>query len=209
MRLEKYFFVKNIGEKQLKKALGFVSNYYHNKINYAQEVLVFDSHHEKNAYLIYFKNEIDLAQFKRYFHFLSHTFFRSTKYDIKGYWKVESSDFPEEQTDHPLVNKRIMFFQPTFKDEKSFVHLVSQDNEIYRMSAASDSRLEKTNLKEPKYEEKSQYYLNKFVHLWTHTSSAKVPYYGLANKKMGRAIGLAMVIMWLLIGLIVYFLSQD
>lgn len=208
MRLEKYFYVSNISENQLKKALQFVVNYYHNKTNYAQEVLVFHFHQEQNSYVLYFKNEIDLKQFILYFHFLINTFFRSFKYDVKAYWKVDVGDFAGGKNDHLLLNKRIMFFNPNFETDKRFVHFVSQDDEIYRISAAHHFSLEKTSLKAEKYQEKNQYYLNKFVHLFTITSSTNIPYYGLANSKTTKIISMVIVAISLIIALIAYFLTQ-
>ena len=101
-----------------------------------------------------------------------------------------------------------MFFNPNFKTDKRFIHFVSQDDETYRISAAHHFLLEKTGLKAERYQEKNQYYLNKFVHLFTITSSTNIPYYGLASSKTTKIISMVIVAISLIIALIAFFITQ-
>jgi len=182
MKLDKYFFIQHINKSKLKNLLQITANYYHKK-NIPSEILVFHSQNHPRNFIIYFKSNPSFKQFKIFFYFFSKITHIIKTIKLNAYWTIKEEDIIGQMSQSFLIGKRFMFyFSPTVTHKNELIG-VDKNNDIYKFGFTDNYELEEIRDKDIRFEEKEEYYINKFVHLFTVISSDQHVSYKVSSKK--------------------------
>ena len=205
MKLDKYIFVENLNKTKLENILQLTANYHHKK-GVASESLVFHSKLEPKKFIIYFKSNPSFKQFKILFNFFCKIASITKTAKVKAYWTLKEADTTGMMSQSFLINKRIMlYWSPQHKD--GVLGVTKNNNDIFKFGFTDDYELEEIRDDNIKFEEKNEYYINKFVHLFTVVSSDK-PVRFKGNKKVSVIIIIAVLLVNLIVGLL-FFLTNS
>jgi hypothetical protein len=207
MKLDKYIFVENVSKTKLKNLLEITANYYHKK-GLVSESLVFHSNLEPKKFIVYFKSNPSFKQFKILFNFFSKIASITKTARVRAYWTIAEADTAGMMSQSFLIGKRIMLFRsPKPEHKDGLLGATKNNNDVYKFGFTDNYDLEEIRDASIHFEEKDEYYINKFVHLFTVISSAKhVAFKG--NKKVSVIIIIAVLFVNLIIGLIFFLTSS-
>lgn len=206
MKLEQYFFVKNLKRDKLENVLQIMANYFH-KTELTRDILVFTSTEEENAYIIYFKNEPDFTHFKQFFYFFSKIALIHKKADVRAYWDMDQEDILDNNDLQEYVGTRFMLLSFPRRNTSKMLYGVNKYNQVYSITLNEPYTIEKVSNQSIQYNELSDHYIKNFTLAFTINSSTEpVKFKGGCSKVSIMVI--ASLVVSLIVGLLVFFLAQ-